>query len=246
MPIQEVVAIMDRSASMAGKEDDTIGGINAAITQLKEQRIETQDTTNIKISIKLFDHQEYLLIRSMDIDKVRPIEKRQYVPRGQTALLDAIGNTLTYFINKKIIDEKAYDNCLVYIITDGYENSSKYYTQPQIKDLISNAETNYNIKIVYLAANQDAILEANRLGIDQSQALNYSETPENVESAYRSAASAAYRQRTGTNVGFTQAERLQSSSNSNANNNLSVDVSSPDKTINMTHPPPVKRRRSHV
>jgi uncharacterized protein YegL len=246
MPIQEVVAIMDRSGSMIGKEDDTIGGINAAITQLKEQRIETQDTTNIKISIKLFDHQEYLLIRSMNIDKVRPIEKRQYVPRGQTALLDAIGNTLTYFINKKIIDENAYENCLVYIITDGHENASRYYTQQQIKDLISNAETNYNIKIVYLAANQDAILEANRLGIDQSQALNYSETPENVESAYRSAASAAYRQRTGTNVGFTQAERLQSSSNPNANNNLSVDVSSPDKNINMTHPPPVKRRRSHV
>ena len=102
MPIQEVVAIMDRSGSMRGKEDDTVGGINAAITQLKEQRIETQDTTTIRVSIKLFDHEEYLLIRSMDIDKVRPIEKRQYVPRGQTALLDAIGNTLTYFINKKI------------------------------------------------------------------------------------------------------------------------------------------------
>lgn len=246
MPIQEVVAIMDRSGSMRDKEDDTIGGINAAITQLKEQRIETQDTTNIKISIKLFDHEEYLLIRSMDIDKVRPIERRQYVPRGQTALLDAIGNTLTYFINKKIINENAYDNCLVYIVTDGHENSSKYYTHQQIKNLISNAETNYNIKIVYLAANQDAILEANSLGIDESQALNYSETPENVESAYRSAASAAYRQRTGTNVGFTQAERSESTSNPNANNNLIVDVSSPVNNINMTHPPPVKRRRSHV
>ena len=62
MPIQEVVAIMDRSGSMRGKEDDTLGGINAAITQLKEQRIETQDTTTIRVSIKLFDHEEYLLI----------------------------------------------------------------------------------------------------------------------------------------------------------------------------------------
>ena len=244
MPIQEVVAIMDRSGSMRGKEDDTLGGINAAITQLKEQRIETQDTTTIRVSIKLFDHEEYLLIRSMDIDKVRPIEKRQYVPRGQTALLDAIGNTLTYFINKKIINENAYDNCLVYIVTDGYENASRYFTQQQIKDLISNAETNYNIKIVYLAANQDAILEASNLGIDPSQALNYSETSENVESAYRSAASAAYRQRTGSNVGFTNAERSQSVAHHEQN--LIVDVSSPNKSINVTHPPPIKRRRTHI
>ena len=244
MPIQEVVAIMDRSGSMKGKEDDTVGGINAAITQLKEQRIETQDTTNIKVSIKLCDHEEYLLIRSMDIDKVRPIEKRQYVPRGQTALLDAIGNTLTYFINKKIINENAYDNCLIYIVTDGYENASRYFTQQQIKDLISNAETNYNIKIVYLAANQDAILEASYIGIDPSQALNYSETSENVQSAYRSAASAAFRQRTGSNVGFTQAERVQSSGHPQANLNLVVDVSSPRPNINRPHPPPVKRSRT--
>lgn len=244
MPIQEVVAIMDRSGSMRGKEDDTLGGINAAITQLKEQRIETQDTTTIRVSIKLFDHEEYLLIRSMDIDKVRPIEKRQYVPRGQTALLDAIGNTLTYFINKKIINENAYDNCLVYIVTDGYENASIYFTQQQIKDLILNAETNYNIKIVYLAANQDAILEASNLGIDPSQALNYSETSQTVESAYRSAASAAYRQRTGSNVGFTDAER--SKSVAHHEQNLIVDVSSPNETINMTHPPPIKRLRTHI
>lgn len=245
MPIQEVVAIMDRSGSMVGKEDDTVGGINAAITQLKEQRIETQDTTNIKVSIKLFDHQEYLLIRSMDIDNVRPIKKSQYIPRGQTALLDAIGNTLTYFINKKIGDVNAYDSCLVYIVTDGYENASRYFTQRQIKDLIVNAETNYNIKIVYLAANQDAILEASYLGIDPSQALNYSETSQSVESAYRSAASAAFRQRTGSNVGFTQTERVQSASHQDANLNLVVDVSSPRPNIIRAHPPPIKRQRTH-
>jgi len=243
MPIQEVVAIMDRSGSMVNKVDDTVGGINAAITQLKEQRIETQDTTDIKISIKLFDHDEYLLIRSMDIDKVRPIEKRQYVPRGQTALLDAIGNTLTYFINKKMLNTNAYDNCLVYIVTDGYENSSTKFTQQQIKDLIVDAESNYNIKIIYLAANQDAILEASNLGIDPSQALNYSETSQNVEAAYKSAASVAYRQRTSSNIGFTQTERSQSMVNNDLN--LVVDVSSPDKTINMARPPPIKRRRSY-
>ena len=96
--IQEVVAIIDRSGSMMGKEEDTIGGINATIETLKNEK---EENTNIKVSIKLFDHEEYLLIRSLKLEDVRPIERRQYVPRGQTALLDAMGNSISYFMEKK-------------------------------------------------------------------------------------------------------------------------------------------------
>ena len=52
--IQEVVAIIDRSGSMMGKEEDTIGGINATIETLKNEK---EENTNIKVSIKLFDHE---------------------------------------------------------------------------------------------------------------------------------------------------------------------------------------------
>ena len=44
--------------------------------------------------------------------------------------------------------------------------------------MIADASDNYNIKILYLAANQDAILEAAKYGINPGQALTYSETPE--------------------------------------------------------------------
>lgn len=40
--------------------------------------------------------------------------------------------------------------------------------------------------------------------------MNYSENTENVESAYRSAARAAKRYRSGNNVGFLDAERTAS------------------------------------
>ena len=73
--------------------------------------------------------------------------------------------------------------------------------------MIENAEKTYNIKVMYLGANQDAILEANKFGIDYSRAMNYSETPENVQSAYRSAASAAVRTRSLGRTEFTQSER---------------------------------------
>jgi len=205
--IQEVVAILDRSGSMNGKIDDTLGGINAAFEQLKTEQ---EANTTIKVSVKLFDHEEELLFRSIDLKDVRPIETRQYIPRGTTSLLDALGNSLNYFMTKKLHDSNAYGSCVIYVVTDGIENSSQTYNAEKIKLLIAEAEKEYNIKIIYLAANQDAILEASKYGIDTNSALNYSENSENVESAHRSLASAVKRVRTGEYNGFTNLERSAS------------------------------------
>lgn len=223
--IQEVVAIIDRSGSMNGKENDTIGGINSAFQLLKDEKEENVD---IKVSVKLFDDKEELLFRSIDLESVRPLTTKQFVPRGQTALLDAIGNTLTYFMQKKLFDNNSYTNCLIYITTDGYENCSKIYTHDKIKKMINEAEK-YNINVIYLAANQDAIFEASRLGIDSGNALNYSENTQNVESAYRYAASVSRRVRSGLGSNFTNAERSASQNNDYVQN---------------YSPPPLRRQRT--
>ena len=205
--IQEICAVVDRSGSMSGKELDTIGGINETFRVLRESK---QPNEIIKISIKLFDHEQILKLRNVDIEEVRDLTRDDFNPRGQTALLDAMGDTLTYFMEKKLMDPGAYDSCIIYITTDGLENASKRYTNEKIKKMIQNAEETYNIKLMYLGANQDAILEANKFGIDYSRAMNYSETPENVQSAYRSAASAAVRTRSLGRTEFTKTERQAS------------------------------------
>ena len=47
---QDVVALVDRSGSMMGKEDDTLGGINSMFELLKQEK---DENTNIKVSVKL-------------------------------------------------------------------------------------------------------------------------------------------------------------------------------------------------
>lgn len=231
--IQEVVAIIDRSGSMTGKEDDTIGGINSTFDILKNEMTENDE---IKVSVKLFDHEEYLLFRSININDVRPLSKEDYRPRGQTALLDAIGNTLNFFMEKKILDNNIFTSCLIYIVTDGYENASSTFTKDKIKDMIKEAEDNYNIKIIYLAANQDAIFEASKYGISMENALNYDETNKNCISAYRSAASVANRQRSGASMSFTQAERNASISHS----------PEPIRASHSCEPPPLRRQKTEI
>lgn len=232
MNIQEVVAIIDRSGSMNGKEDDTIGGINTTFEVLKNG---LQENDKINVSIKLFDHEENMLIRSLDIKEVIPINHDQYKPRGQTALYDAIGNSLTYFMEKKLNNPSCYNKCLIYVVTDGLENCSKKFNANTLKKLIKSAQENYGIEIIYLAANQDAILEASKMGIAPTHALNYAETAENSNSTYRSAASVANRQRSGANTSFTQAERNDSYGNT-----------SPPPRRPRFEPPPIVRQRSKM
>jgi uncharacterized protein YegL len=205
--IQEVCALIDRSGSMAGKELDTIGGINETFRVLRETR---EPHEEIKISIKLFDHDQILLVRNKDLNEVSDLTRDNFQPRGQTALLDAMGDTLTYFMEKKLKDPGAYDSCVIYVTTDGVENASRRYNNKKIKKMVHLAEDTYNIRVIYLGANQDAILEAGKFGIDCTRAMNYNETSENSQSAYRSAASAVARTRSSGRTEFSQAERQAS------------------------------------
>ena len=236
--IHHVVAIVDRSGSMAGKEEDTIGGINTTFEELKTNP--TPDM-NVKVSIKLFDHEEKMLIKEVNLNDVKPVTKEQYFPRGQTALYDAVGNTLNYFMEKKITDTNAYKCCIIYLVTDGLENISKNYNSNNLKLMIENAEKYYNIKLFYLGANQDAILEASKIGITNDQALNYCEVSGNVEAAYRSAASASKRHASGTPVAFTGPERRASQSSDFV---YMVQPSNMHQTSSPPQPPMVRRQRT--
>jgi uncharacterized protein YegL len=206
---QEIIGILDRSGSMNGKEADTIGGINAMIAEVKKNK--TDDDT-ICISMKLFDHEEQLKWNSRPIEEVDTFPLDEFIPRGQTALLDALGRTLTFFMEKKLLNPSAYDTCLMYVATDGQENCSKYYSRSKITELIHAAKESYNIDVIYLGANQDAILEANKLGINVDNAINYSEDSSSTEAVYRAVGRVASDQRSHPfgSIRFTGPERQAS------------------------------------
>tara|TARA_R110002072_G_scaffold24935_10_gene84071 strand:+ start:1000 stop:1626 length:627 start_codon:yes stop_codon:yes gene_type:complete len=206
MPIQEIVAIIDRSGSMHGKEEDTIGGINTTIEELKT----SENSDEINFSLKFFNEKEEMKIRSKNITEIRPLQSSELRPYGSTALLDAIGNTINYFTQKKLQDEDSFEQCLIYVATDGYENASKYFNKNSLKQIIQNAETSYNIKVMYLGANQDAIFEASQIGIPIERAINFNENRESSQNVYRAVATSAQRSMTGYNAEFSQSERLES------------------------------------
>jgi hypothetical protein len=159
---------------------------------------------------KKFDHEQLVHLDKIPIDEYSPLSNSDFKPRGQTALLDAMGDTINQFITMKQRNPTAFNSCIIYVATDGLENCSRKYTKSGMKTLIESAKNNHDIMVIYMAANQDAILEAGSMGIESGQAINYNENSDTTRAVYSSAARVAHRSRTGGNVNFSSAERQAS------------------------------------
>ncbi len=86
--LTELVMILDRSGSMGGLEQDTIGGFNSMIERQKKEEGEAL------VSVVLFDHVNDVIYDRTDIRKIEPMTEKQYYVRGTTALLDAVGGAI--------------------------------------------------------------------------------------------------------------------------------------------------------
>lgn len=164
----ELVFILDKSGSMAGKESDTIGGFNALLKKQKAEEGLAYVTT------VLFDNRFELLHDRLDVRFVQPISEKEYRVGASTALLDAVGYTI-YKTEEKMraslpAGEKA--NVIVVIITDGYENASRRYSCAEIRRLIEQRKE-MGWEFIFLGANIDAIGAAADIGIDASRASNF-------------------------------------------------------------------------
>lgn len=162
----ELVFVLDRSGSMEGLEKDTIGGFNSTLEKQKKEQGEAFVTT------VLFDHKYELLYQSEDIQDVQPLTEKEYYVRGMTALLDAIGMTISKISERQKSLESKRDVLFV-IMTDGMENSSKEYNIQQIKQSIEQKRAEKEWQFLFLGANIDAIAEANKFGIAEDFAVNF-------------------------------------------------------------------------
>ena len=189
--ITELVFIIDRSGSMAGMEDDTIGGFNSVLEKNRAVGGTAYVTT------VLFDHEQLTLHDRLDIREVSPLTREDYQVRGCTALLDAVGDTI-----KRIRSIQGYmptghvpTKTVFAIITDGMENASKRHSYREVKHLIK-AQTKAGWEFLFLGANIDAAAEAGRIGIARERATRYVNDAIGAPLAYEAVAEASVNFRT--------------------------------------------------
>lgn len=161
-----IQAIIDRSGSMQSIRSDAEGGFNAFIADQRSQPGDCQ------VSLAQFDNQYEVVYSDLPISQVPPLA---IVPRGSTAMLDAIGRTITSLGARlaALPEDQRPGSVIIGIVTDGLENASQEFTYPMIKDLITEQEQKYSWTFLYLGADQDAIAQGSKMGIAPGRSLSY-------------------------------------------------------------------------
>ena len=165
----ELVFILDRSGSMSGLEKETMAGFNRLIEQQKEVKGEAV------VSTILFDDRFEVLHNRLNIQNVHQMTPEDYYVRGSTALLDAIGRSITKMrrVHKELAEELKPEKTIFFITTDGMENASKEFDYDKLKEYIDLQKEKYGWEFIFIGANIDAIKTAERFGINQDRAVNY-------------------------------------------------------------------------
>jgi uncharacterized protein YegL len=168
-----VNVILDKSGSMSTKVQDVIGGFNLYLDELAKE-----SAVDYGFSLTLFDTVVEMKYKAVPLANVAKLDDSTYRPSGNTALFDAIGNTV------QTVNTDGFDKTLTVIMTDGEENSSREWTLQAIRELIKSKEAAGNWTFVFLGANLDAFAQGVSFGVPMANSVRYD--PANYRGVYAS------------------------------------------------------------
>lgn len=144
---------------------DVSGSMSQLLPQVKtifDNQIEFLRKTSVlneqetRVSVYAFSRDVECLI--FDVDVARPMEIRQLKAVSSTSMLDAIGQSLADF---KLLPEKYGDHAfIVYVLSDGEENTSRNFNAQSMKKLLSGLPENYSVCAFAPTVNAVGLLKA--------------------------------------------------------------------------------------
>lgn len=167
--IVHVIQVLDKSSSMGTGQDITISAFNENLGIMAENQNVAKTTATLitfsdwnKVSI------EY---SAASPDRATRLDRANYVPRGMTALYDAIGKALEIANTF----EGAHSNAqfLLQIFTDGDENHSRYYNATRLKSLISELNSTGRWTVTVMGPRGSLDLFTKNLGVHSGNTVQF-------------------------------------------------------------------------
>ena len=144
----DVIYVLDESGSMVRQAEE----VRTTLTQqLEENR---QLPGEVYVSLTTF-HTEvkvhYTAVPAAEVPEV------QYRPGGYTALNDALAKTINDAGARfaALPEEERPHRVLVFVMTDGHENSSKEFTVQAVRDLVDHQRDKYSWEFIFLGEGLD-------------------------------------------------------------------------------------------
>lgn len=165
------LVILDRSGSMMPLREVAVQGYNETLDVIRAAQQQYNLEQQNLVTLTLFNH---LVTDVYDCDTVQNIPNLlldEYIPLGGTAMLDAIGISLTKLRNK--LDSLQNATAVVTIISDGEENYSSIYKYKDIAAMVDTLK-NQGVMFVFIGTNQNVQQTAEALHIDDYKIFEYS------------------------------------------------------------------------
>ncbi len=175
LDLTDITLVVDRSGSMQDIRSDAQGGVNAFIEN------QAKEPGEALLTLVQFDTDYEFLHKGVPMADV---PKYELVPRGATALLDAVGRAINETGERlSKMNEADRPGLVVFVVmTDGLENSSQEFSKPRIKEMIQHQQKMYGWQFTFLGADQDAFAEASAMGMDAAGAAMFAK--DKIATAY--------------------------------------------------------------
>lgn len=156
-----IAILLDRSGSMHGSESDVVGGVNTFLTEQKQLPGEAT------VTIARFDTEYETVYEDVAIKDARLLVPADFVPRGGTALCDAMGRLITH-VGAKLAampEEKRPGKVIFLIFSDGEENQSQETTRAEAAAMVKHQETTYSWKFLFFGMGIDGLAVGGSVGV---------------------------------------------------------------------------------
>lgn len=168
----DITIVLDRSGSMTSLGTGVVEGINDFIKATIGDGL-----GDIRWTLVMFDDHdsasgagEEFPLTAFGTNKKPVLRPDQFVPRGGTALVDALCISLQSAKSRiqLLPDAEKPTKVIFVVVTDGGENQSREYTSEKLLALTADLQANHGFVFVYLGANQDAFSVARGIGVQST------------------------------------------------------------------------------
>jgi len=162
------ILILDQSGSMSQLKDEVILSFNEQVEMILKL-VKNEPESVIKLTLCAFNDIVEFKFIAQNIDQIKRLTLKNYLPDSCTALYDAIGASFV-----KISELVEPDNQVFFaIFTDGLENASKVYSAEDISYKINTAEKiGWNVK--FFCRYEEQLFYKSRLNISEKHVFGMS------------------------------------------------------------------------
>lgn len=197
-----ITVVLDASGSMSGsKKTAAISGVNEIVSEYESMpgkatlslyRFNGFITDNVRA--KVTDNPRVVRVRDfVEVSDDALVDESAFTCEGLTPLHDAMATAIdeTGDALADTDESERPGKVIVVCVTDGIENASKDEDARTVRERVEHQHNVYGWEFLYVGANQDAVLTAERMGLSADNAMTYTDDASGMRSAMSATLSAA-------------------------------------------------------